>query len=859
MGIFGLGSRASQPNRLGSVQVGTSEYGVAEPIGWGSFKAPIKLLDYTDFSSVAQKAGGKGGGGVSSYEYYASIDALLVRGPIGGIGNVYDSGGASQLLASTEAYTIGGGGGHQVSHGGSVFYNDEGVTHSVTYSTVANDFGSDGSVTLSGSQPAPFERVAAAPGHLQYTVSTGGNYQFSTTDNGITVTITHTYTNADTTDNVNGPGSAGFDARSPALRYNLAYALGTTPQAPWSYMLGAHPERALGYTGLARVLGRSMSLGTSATVPNLAIEILNGRLKAFGNGVADCDPSAIITDLLESSDAGCSWPYLGDLTIYSNFCVAHNLFMSLFVDNVRKVSEIIGEICDLSNAAPVWSGPSLKIVPYGDTTAVGNGRTYTPPTEPIYLIDEAEMICAAGEEPVEIGDPNLSDNYNRVQVEYSNRGDNYNTALIHEQDEASILTNGLLPMQTVTAHHYCEKLYASILMGMLLRRKATPLRTFDFTLPWYYQLLEPMDILEINITLGSLGITPIRIVSVEEQEDYSLKVTAEDFLFGVAAGIVYPKGASSGNGTGAYDLPGNTTPVILDAPLDLQIYSGSELWIGAAGANAAWGGCNVLASTDGSTYSLIGTIATVARVGTLSAAYPSGALIDTTDPLHISLVSTSATLASGTVQDADNANTLSFVDGELIAYSAAALTGPGQYTLGTYTRRALMGTASAAHAAGSNFLRLDSAVFKYPYKSSWVGKTIYLKFQSFNAYGNCAQDLSTLAAYTFVPAGTNYPAPPIVTVSQTTSTTNSGGLVTSGAGVAAVYKISITVTWTWPTNFPTPSGYNVVLYEGTDPTNTTTYIAPVAIVGATSRSFTFSVSPNSTLMNVNAAVEAVYA
>jgi hypothetical protein len=858
MGIFGLGSRANQPNRLGSIQVGTSEYGVAEPIGWGSFKAPIKLLDYTDFSSVAQSQGGKGGS-VSAYEYYAAVDALLVRGPIGGIGNLYDSGGASELIGASEGFTISGGGSHRVSHGGSVFYDDEGVTHLVAYSATANDFGSDGSVTLTGSQPAPFQKVPSAPGHLQYTVNDLGDYTFSSADVGIGVTITYSYTNSDTTDDVSGPGSSGFDARSPALRYNLSYILGTTPQAPWSYMLGAHPERALGYTGLARVVCQTMNLGTTATTPNLSVEILNGRLKAYGNGVADCDPSVIIADLLESSDAGCQWPYLGDLANYSSFCVANNLFMSLFIDNIRKVTEIIGEICDLTNSAPVWSGPSLKIVPYGDTTAVSNGVTYTPQTQPLYLIDEDEMLCAAGEEPVEMGDPNLSDNYNRVQVEYSSRDDNYNTALIHEQDEASILANGLLPMQTVTAHHYCEQLYAAIVMGMLLRRKATPLRTFEFTLPWYYQLLEPMDIVEINITLGGLGITPIRIVSVEEQEDYSLKITAEDFLFGVASGVVYPKGGSSGNGTGANDLPGNTTPVILDAPLDLQIYSGAELWVGAAGANAAWGGCNVLASTDGTTYSLIGTIAATARLGTLAAAFPAGPLIDTTDSLEVTLVAPGVTLESATTTDAENATTLCFVDGELIAYSAATLTGPGQYTMNGYITRALMGTVSSAHAVGSNFLRLDGAIFKYPYKASWIGQTIYLKFQSFNAYGNNAQDLSTLAAYTFVPAGTNYPAPPIVTMTQTTSSTNSGGLVTSGSSVAAVYKISITVNWTWSANFPVPSGYNVVLFEGTDPTDTTTYIAPVAVVGSTARSYTFVVSPNASLTNVNAAVEAVYA
>jgi hypothetical protein len=104
------------------------------------------------------------------------------------------------------------------------------------------------------------------------------------------------------------------------------------------------------------------------------------------------------------------------------------------------------------------------------------------------------------------------------------------------------------------------------------------------------------------------------------------------------------------------------------------------------------------------------------------------------------------------VADADQYHTLCYVDGELISFATATLTGANRYNL-TYLRRGSLGSTIAAHASGMQFLRLDDAVFVYEFDPTLVGQTIYLKFTSFNKFELMEQSLANATAYTFTVNG----------------------------------------------------------------------------------------------------------
>jgi hypothetical protein len=266
-----------------------------------------------------------------------------------------------------------------------------------------------------------------------------------------------------------------------------------------------------------------------------------------------------------------------------------------------------------------------------------------------------------------------------------------------------------------------------------------------------------MDI--VTITDANLGLSafPVRIDTIEEDDKGLLSVTAEEFVVGVGAPAFNPSnGATAFTPNQGATANAINTPLIYEPP-PAATNNVAQVWVGASGgsggvADPNWGGAYVWASVDDTTFSQIATITQPLRQGFLTANLASATGFDTTDTLSVNLAESGGVLSGTSAASAQAGATLSLVDGELLAYETATLTGANAYNL-TGLARGLQGSTAAAHVSGAPFARLDSAVVQYDLPANWVGVPLYFKFQSFNVFGGGVQDLSTCAVYAYTPTG----------------------------------------------------------------------------------------------------------
>ena len=440
---------------------------------------------------------------------------------------------------------------------------------------------------------------------------------------------------------------------------------------------------------------------------------------------------------------------MGDTSVYGVYCRAAGIFLSPVYSEQTEAQQNISELLEQTNSAAVFSQGRLKIVPYGDVKLSGNGAAYVPNLTPVYDLTDDDFIVSGAEDPLKVERKTNADAYNQIQVEYLDRANDYNIAVAEVKDQANIEQYGLRPKDAVKMHGICDAKVANHVAQLLLQRALYVRNEYEFKLGWKYCLLEPMDL--VTLTDEGLGLdkTPVRIIEIEEDEEGVLTVKAEDFPMGAATATAYPTQPSLGYSADYNKSPGNAhAPVIFEAPL--QLTGGDpQIWLATAGGDM-WGGAEVWISTDGDSYTRIGATNKKARFGALSAPLASGAVFDRANTLNVEI--SAGQMTGGTEQDSRDLLTLCYVDGEFLAYETAELKGVGRYTLGNLTRGAY-GSTIDRHNAGSQFVRIDEAMFKYAVPANWVGRTVWVKLVSFNVFGSGVQELAEVPAYSYTIKG----------------------------------------------------------------------------------------------------------
>lgn len=645
--------------------------------------------------------------------------------------------------------------------GGSYVYLDEGVV----YASGVNE----GTALI---------KVSGSPSTGQYYTS-GNNpmvYHFASGDAVALVTLTW----QEYDPQIISPGQA------TSLNYTLNK--GTQGQSPFSFLTASYPDAAFGYTNIATLLYQPMDLGMGSEIQQNRFEVITPD--AMFGGIPDCNPVQCIGRVLADSTwglgvgpvpfptacidngSGGTWgsaPAGGarnvDSTAWSWFA-AQSFFISPVLDGQDTAASVCGKWLEAGMCAAFFSEGLLKLVPYGDTSAAGNGCTWVAPGAYVVALDDTCFLDVKDKDPVKISRVSTADAWNVVQAKFDNRSNQYATEVVQESDQGLINRWGERreePQDWSFIHTVTAATFAA---NMRIKHNGYVRNTYEFGLPFTYSYLETMDIVTIStsslwaagLNNLSLGISqlPVRIIKIVDDPEKGLQITAEDYPWGAHQPTLYNKQLNTSvPPANAYADPGNSEVVMFEATNRLTGFDGDQIWIGALGTSENWGSCNIFVSQDGTDYIQIGTIKYPAKLGELDSTFASGSDPDTTHSLVVDLATNCGTMTAGTTTNADDDVTLCFVDGELVSYSALTYTGQDQVTMGTYLRRGQMGSTISSHAAGSLFMLLDSSIYKYTYDPTWRGQTLYFKFQSVNAFGLMAQDLSTLTAVTFTLPGVN--------------------------------------------------------------------------------------------------------
>lgn len=524
-------------------------------------------------------------------------------------------------------------------------------------------------------------------------------------------------------------------------------SVGTSGQAAWAHLSGLE---ALGYSNTVVVSFANRDLGSQASLPNDNFEVAG--LNQHGSGIVDANFATIFSDICTNTKHGLGGVVpLGSVTQWSNYCIAASLFVSPVYDQQDAAQSALEDLLKYGNAAAWFSEGVLKVGCYGDQTITGNGVTYTPDLASVASLGPDDFITNGNNPPVTITRTSPADALNLMRVEYKDRANTYHDSVVVASIDEDVIANGGRSDDSESVDMATTAAVASQIAWNLLQRKFYVRNNYEFKLSWRYCYLEPFDIVTLTESNTGLNLSPVRILSVEEDEYGLLDITAEECPEGIGHAATVATQGNSGTTVDPNADPGPVAgPYLFRGPGFLVGNDSPEIWCAVTGdGNPLWAGCDVYLSHDGASYTYVCSYARQSRYGYITNSMGVQSDPDTVSAPNVVLNGFQTQLLGGSKADADQFITLCMIDGEVMAYETATLAAGPSYNL-SYLRRGGYGTAIATHAANAPFVRLDDGILRIPVDPSQIGQTIYLKFLSVNCFGRTPRTLSGETAYQYV-------------------------------------------------------------------------------------------------------------
>ncbi len=528
------------------------------------------------------------------------------------------------------------------------------------------------------------------------------------------------------------------------------FAKGDPGQAYWSYLDNYDEEVRLGYDTIGYLFASNYKISDSATLQNHSVEVDFWVTSLLGS-VHDANPGdrsndGIISSFLKTAIPQFDPATIGDLHPYGTYCQAAGLFLSPVLDSPQQASAFIDEIMKASNSQCWMRGDgTFQVTPLGDQEITGNNVTYTPDMTPVYdLTDDDFIVDDPADDPIRIETENLDDLWNVRAVTFKDRAHQYDDNTVTANDQAAIDEFGERKADPDSLPCIKDIAVARKIAQLLVQQSANYRRPFVFKLPWCFDRLEEMDLVTVSNSSQSLNKVLCRIRQIDEDEDGTFTIYADEVLIGTGTAADYDAQGANGGGIdhGAEaDGGGEQNNILFNAPMALT-NDELQIWGAVAGTSPEFGGVEFWIGLDGETYDYVGRSEAKATFGYVTAAIASSADFDAVSILEVDLSASGGTLVSATAALYQAAARLCWLNGELIAYRDAELIGPNKYRL-TGLRRGLYDTQPANHLVGAPFVLLNDQIYKYTYQEEQVGKTAHIKLPTFhNVAVNNVQDLS---------------------------------------------------------------------------------------------------------------------
>lgn len=515
-----------------------------------------------------------------------------------------------------------------------------------------------------------------------------------------------------------------------------------------NYMSTKHPDKAVDYQHLAYLHSPSggNASGTylgenSASVPSYGIEV-KGALLSTGDGI-DANPADVILYILTKlgiyNGVDPEETIISGIGNFRKYCKANDLLISSPSGETsqKKAQEIIKDICTLTDAYFFWSNNKFKIR-VKDNRQINDWR---PDNTVVYDLGPDDMLLQSDGACVAFSRKDSSEVYNRFTVEFCNRSNSYENETVSYELSNDISKTGLRQMSTQNALYFYKKERAIKVCQMLARKNERERNKYTIKLDWAYCILEPGDLVTLSDPIIGLNKQIAMVDTVTEAKDGSITVDCLQYIDGnYNAGIVDVSG-SNYNYVDYNIEPSNTDRPIIFQPPSAATLSGNEIWIALRGVDNTWGGCNILVANQDANYQSLGQYRMSSSYGTLAADMASSNADSFTAVIN-------GDFDNVTTLDAQNANSMMWIDGECLSYTTARKNSNGTWTFSGLIR-GQYNTNIVSHRSGSTVVSCDGALYVIEITKKDIGRQLYFKFPSVNVFNSNPQNEADVDYYTY--------------------------------------------------------------------------------------------------------------